>query len=321
MATLRNGRRTMVNRTRYPAFTLIELLVVVSIIALLISILLPSLRAARDAAKAAQCQSNLRRLAVSSVIYLTENDGRYFPFRLKTADPDGGDVFVNQYRREKPRWQWFLSTGTGAVINPGQFAYLPDGRFGDGSLDEEGNPVGRLATNDYFLCPSLQGAYARDIRNGAYGYNYQYLGNSRTLDVGSGKAYVNFPVRESRIRSPGATVLLADSRGGDTPHGAHSYTLDPPRLATEHGADRFGPSVPDDGAIAHSPADARHRGQAVVAYTDGHADRMTLRKLGYDVGSDGTVVPGLGERSAADNRFWTGLGTDPVVRGRGDPPK
>ncbi len=60
---------------RYKAFTLIELLVVISIIALLVAILLPSLGQARKAAQRVQCQSQLRQLGTSYRIYLDEHDG------------------------------------------------------------------------------------------------------------------------------------------------------------------------------------------------------------------------------------------------------
>ncbi|MEM9251779.1 MAG: prepilin-type N-terminal cleavage/methylation domain-containing protein [Planctomycetota bacterium] len=60
------------------AFTLIELLVVISIIALLIGILLPTLGAARESARNSQCLSNLRQLSVASANYTTDNKGYLF---------------------------------------------------------------------------------------------------------------------------------------------------------------------------------------------------------------------------------------------------
>jgi prepilin-type N-terminal cleavage/methylation domain-containing protein/prepilin-type processing-associated H-X9-DG protein len=59
------------------AFTLVELLVVIGIIAVLISILLPSLAKARGAANRAVCLSNQRQLASALYLYAGENKGKF----------------------------------------------------------------------------------------------------------------------------------------------------------------------------------------------------------------------------------------------------
>jgi len=58
------------------AFTLIELLVVISVVVLLIALLLPALHKARNQARAAVCQSNLKQGGTTIAVYTEEHQGR-----------------------------------------------------------------------------------------------------------------------------------------------------------------------------------------------------------------------------------------------------
>jgi prepilin-type N-terminal cleavage/methylation domain-containing protein len=62
-----------------PAFTLIELMIVVAIIAVLVSILVPSLQEARDMAQTAACQMNLRHIGMAMANYLLDFRNYYPP--------------------------------------------------------------------------------------------------------------------------------------------------------------------------------------------------------------------------------------------------
>ena len=65
--------------TTHRAFMLIELLVVISIIALLITLLLPAIEGARDAAQVAGCANNQHQLLIGLHTWAADNDGKLPP--------------------------------------------------------------------------------------------------------------------------------------------------------------------------------------------------------------------------------------------------
>ena len=70
-----------VSRRKCAAFTLVELLVVVAILAIIISMLLPALRSAREAGKSAACKSNQHQIGLGIAVYRQVYRGMYPPYR------------------------------------------------------------------------------------------------------------------------------------------------------------------------------------------------------------------------------------------------
>ncbi len=299
-------------RAKRNAFTLIELLVVIAIIALLIAMLLPSLTSARNAAKAKVCLSNLRQMGIQNSLYLNKYNV-FPPVRLKRTPDINGVMqdyyhdFGRQFKRKAPRWQWFLGEDLSPIIDPDKYR------------DEDTFNKSMVIDSPYWEDPAMSG-FTNDVRNGAYGFNGHYLGNTRDID----DAWIRWPVNEARIADPGETVLAGDSRGGSSPHGNHSYWLDPPKRAAygsfkKKDRQEFGPNPSNPlEELGHSPVEARHQGRGNVIFVDGHAASMKLDKLGYqmdpDTGETMKIDDQRYDRTKNLNKMWAGTGRD-------DPPQ
>ena len=86
------------SRGRVSAFTLIELLVVITVISILMAMLLPSLRSAKDTALAILCTNNLRQLGIVFPMYALDNEDHLPPAIVtSTSSGDWHKQFVGSY--------------------------------------------------------------------------------------------------------------------------------------------------------------------------------------------------------------------------------
>jgi prepilin-type N-terminal cleavage/methylation domain-containing protein/prepilin-type processing-associated H-X9-DG protein len=122
---------------RTGGFTLIELLVVVAIIALLISILLPSLQSAREQAKTTTCAQSLHQLGLSVQYYVDENMDR-LPF-IRGAQGQNGctvapfrqyDMIFNLWRYQKDMKIYQCPSAVGKKSSVENSILVPPGQQG-----------------------------------------------------------------------------------------------------------------------------------------------------------------------------------------------
>jgi prepilin-type N-terminal cleavage/methylation domain-containing protein/prepilin-type processing-associated H-X9-DG protein len=241
------------------AFTLIELLVVIAIIAILAAILFPVFAQARAKARQTSSVSNLKQLGMAVSMYV--QDWETYPLHSSASS-----------QTPRTRWPDYL------------FPYVKN----------EAIFRSPSAPARAFLKPF---AHNPSVLYGGYGYNYQYLGNTRHP----------FAATDAEIERPAETIALADTEGCSFDRGvlnAGNYVVDPP-LPSLRGSRPTTPGAGFYGAPGTSecsglwlcravPAE-RHNELVTVAFADGHAKAMKRKQLD-DSNRDG--VP--------DNGLWSG---------------
>ena len=159
--TLRNRRIP-----QRSGFTLIELLVVIAIIAILAAILFPVFAQAREKARQAGCQSNLKQLGTAFLMYAQDYD--------EQLPSPGGTAGVNA------AWDYIDNNGVSPVLDP----YIKNRSKGAQSVwncpDNTYRPIGTLLPSDLFR------SFPR-----SYGMNalLRAPGQAGTIAVGDVDAY------------------------------------------------------------------------------------------------------------------------------------
>ncbi len=244
----------------------------IGIIALLVSILLPTLSRARQQAAQIKCMSNLRQLGMAFQMYTGDNKGRY-PFDA----PYGG------LGPRDEDWIWWQETpvAAGAVAgSPGR----------PNAPDPEESAIAKYVGHfniGVFLCPIDDPMQRQSSGGAALGGYYRY---SYSMNVKLSGSTSTSP-RIAQIRNSTEKVLLVeeteltindghwsapqcDDTGAPYPAGS-TDPLNHDLLAIRH--DRKG--VSDSVAIGAPMPNADRRGNA--AFVDGHAEYATRVYIHY----------------------------------------
>ena len=220
------------------AFTLLELLVVVSIIALLMSMLLPGMQIVRDRARTARCAANLRQLGVAFHLYACDYSGRAMPLA---------------YFQQWPITYWYGRECDEAGVDPTQgfvWPYLQNDLKDVGILECAAQPIGTF--------DRLQGTW-RSITS-TYGYNGYFLAPASTPGWAARIGRRPWQILDT-MSQPQNVIVFGDTMIDWNGQLKNCALVDPPMLYQGNGAWTVNP---------RPTTCFRHSWEANLAFADGH---------------------------------------------------
>lgn len=241
MKNRQNSRSTPPETGKNRNFTLLELLIVISVIAILISILLPALNAAKEKARQSSCSGNMKQLGNAALMYTNDFDDCY-PSRY--------------YARE-----------TAPYISP--------------SIDLESNVEELQKAAKVYICPAPQNSRVNiykklvqidylipgNMSKNATGWNS--FGDSYIpgTDI-ENKGFGTYNIKAGKIASPSRRILLTERGNSNTPFNFNATCNINNRMGAPHGAENWvGNLILADGHAASlaMPVSERASGDSSIA--------------------------------------------------------
>ena len=258
---------------RTQGFTLIELLVVVAIIALLISILLPSLTAARNTARMVRCQANAKQLLTAHQMYANENDDYFVPHTLRRTG-------LPWYRNIK--YRQFVGLRPGTWMGEGLHcpSVPPDGRARSPRYNFGGNGEATRSLTDRTrpLVETLT-------------YNEgDYIPNNTTTGSNEGRRH-----HRPRIVVASEKLQLIDASDWNVNQGRSNWKVYWDNVPETDGGTNPAWGAPAGGS--HNTSSYRHMEGANIGFFDGHAEYRPKQQV-FVFNASGSA------NGTANQRLW-----------------